>query len=119
MASTYKTPGVYVEEISKLPPSVAEVDTAIPAFVGYTEKAKRYVENDLLNLPTRIKSLLEYEQYFGEGPEYTDFKVQFDSSMIVDEGATTVTNSVYCLYESMRLFFDNGGGVCYICSVGL
>ena len=33
----YKTPGVYVEEISTLPPSVAEVATAVPAFVGYTE----------------------------------------------------------------------------------
>ena len=31
---TYRTPGVYVEEISTLPPSVAEVSTAIPAFIG-------------------------------------------------------------------------------------
>ena len=29
-----KTPGVYVQEIATLPPSVAEVSTAIPAFVG-------------------------------------------------------------------------------------
>jgi len=36
----YKIPGVYVEEISLFPPSVAEVATAIPAFIGYTEKAK-------------------------------------------------------------------------------
>ena len=36
--TTYKTPGVYVEEISTLPPSVAEVSTAIPAFIGHTEK---------------------------------------------------------------------------------
>ena len=32
----YKTPGVYIEESSTLPPSVAEVATAIPAFIGYT-----------------------------------------------------------------------------------
>ena len=38
MATTYKTPGVYVEEIVKFPPSVAQVETAIPAFIGYTEK---------------------------------------------------------------------------------
>ncbi len=31
---TYKTPDVYVEEISKLPSSVAQVETAIPAFIG-------------------------------------------------------------------------------------
>ena len=35
------TPGVYVQEIPSLPPSVAEVETAIPAFVGYTEKADK------------------------------------------------------------------------------
>ncbi len=39
MPSTYRTPGVYIEEISKFPPSIAEVATAIPAFIGYTEKA--------------------------------------------------------------------------------
>ena len=37
----YKTPGVYVEEISTLPPSVGQVPTAVPAFIGYTEKASR------------------------------------------------------------------------------
>lgn len=116
--ATYKTPGVYVEEITKLPPSVAEVDTAIPAFVGYTEKAKRFVENDLIKVPTRIKSLLEYEQYFGVGPSYTSIHVQLNTQNIVDEEKTTVANSIYNLYESMRLFYDNGGGVCYVCSVG-
>ena len=39
--ATYKTPGVYVEEISTLPASVAQVETAIPAFIGYTEKAEK------------------------------------------------------------------------------
>ena len=37
--ANYKTPGVYVEEISTLPPSVGQVPTAVPAFVGYTAKA--------------------------------------------------------------------------------
>jgi phage tail sheath protein FI len=50
----YKTPGVYVEEIAKFPPSVAQVETAIPAFIGYTEKGPK-------NEPTRISSMLEYE----------------------------------------------------------
>ena len=39
--STYKTPDVYVKEISTFPPSVAEVETAVPAFIGYTEKADK------------------------------------------------------------------------------
>ncbi|MBP1653020.1 MAG: phage tail protein, partial [Bacteroidetes bacterium] len=43
----YKTPGVYIEEIPKLPPSIASVETAIPAFIGYTEKAQWKVAGDL------------------------------------------------------------------------
>ena len=39
--TTYKTQGVYVQEIRKLPPSIAQVDTAIPVFIGYTEQAIR------------------------------------------------------------------------------
>ena len=35
-----KTPGVYVQEISKFPPSIAQVETAIPAFLGlYRERS--------------------------------------------------------------------------------
>ncbi|HTI61065.1 phage tail sheath C-terminal domain-containing protein [Mucilaginibacter sp.] len=117
MAGTYKTPNVYVEEITKLPPSVAEVDTAVPAFIGYTEKAQRFVADDLIKKPTRISSLLDYVQYFGQGPSYSSIHVQLDINNVVDTSTTVVNNSIYNLYDSMRLFFDNGGGVCYICSV--
>ena len=55
----YKTPGVYVEEIAKFPPSVAQVETAIPAFIGYTGQGPK-------NEPTRISSMLEYKTLFGE-----------------------------------------------------
>ena len=41
---TFTTPDVYVREIRVFPPSVAEVETAIPAFIGYTEKAKKDVD---------------------------------------------------------------------------
>lgn len=64
MATTYKTPGVYVEEIPLLPPSVAEVETAIPAFIGYTQNIS-YNGASLQYNPVRIKSLKEYEQIFG------------------------------------------------------
>ncbi|MEZ4817253.1 MAG: hypothetical protein R2776_04695 [Flavobacteriaceae bacterium] len=68
MATTYKTPGVYVEEISVFPPSVAQVETAIPAFIGYTKKAKK--ENkDVLNVPTKVSSVLDFVTYFGGAPD--------------------------------------------------
>lgn len=90
----YKTPGVYVEEISKFPPSVAGVATAIPAFIGYT---KSQPKNGNLN-PVKVSSLLDFESKFGEGPSYA--------------------NKDCVLYDSMRLFYDNGGGECYVVSVG-
>ena len=65
--TNYKTPGVYIQEISKLPASIVPVATAIPAFIGYTQKAKRINENDLLYVPTRIKSMVDFEFYFGTG----------------------------------------------------
>src|SRR3954452_19201867 len=63
--ATYRTPDVYVEEISLLPPSLAEVATAIPAFIGYTETATKKTANDLILKPTKIFSLKEYEALFG------------------------------------------------------
>ncbi len=60
----YKTPGVYVREISAVPPSVTEVATAIPAFLGCTEKAIKDGEN-LTGKPTRIISMPDYQQCFG------------------------------------------------------
>ena len=64
----YNTPGVYVEEISKFPPSVAQVETAIPAFIGYTAFAKDENGKTVSSFPyeARIKSYKEYEERFGK-----------------------------------------------------
>ena len=69
--SNYQTPGVYVEEISTLAPSVAAVSTAIPAFIGLTEKAKRETTNDLELVPTKVNSIYDYVKYFGKGQKAT------------------------------------------------
>ncbi|HEX6911634.1 MAG TPA: phage tail sheath C-terminal domain-containing protein [Longimicrobium sp.] len=125
---TYKTPDVYIEEISVFPPSVAEVETAVPAFIGYTEKAMRTTADDLILKPTKIYSLKEYEQYFG-GPEEDalaitvtgDVTAGFAVSAFTVEGAapTSTTLPSYLLYHAAKLYFDNGGGQCYIVSCGL
>ncbi|MCG9972592.1 phage tail sheath C-terminal domain-containing protein [Christiangramia crocea] len=115
----YKTPGVYVEELSLLPPSVAQVETAIPAFIGYTEMAKGIDDEDLTNKPVRIKSLLEYEQLFGK-----DFLQELTVILSNDEPyrprqvSFTSEENPYRMYNSLKLFFANGGGPCYIVSVG-
>lgn len=110
---TYKTPNVYVEEISTFPPSVAEVSTAIPAFIGYTEKAQVGNE-DLTFKPTRISTLLEYQSLFG-GAEATDFEVTVSEDKIQSISTPALK---HLMYYALRLYFDNGGGSCYIISIG-
>ncbi|MBL7697827.1 MAG: phage tail sheath family protein [Chitinophagaceae bacterium] len=122
MANDFKTPGVYIVEIPKLPPSIASVETAIPAFIGYTEKAFRREANDLRDVPWRIESLLEYEQYFGSAsPEAGSLQVVFDNSsgrLQVQAKADEVTRSKFLMYYALQMFFANGGGPCWIVSVG-
>lgn len=122
MANTYKHPGVYVEEIASFPPSIAEVETAIPAFIGFTQNDKQEDGTTLVGLPIRISSLLEYEQVFG-GPQMEDgMKV----TEVLVNGASRYTvgfndgkgPSKHIMYYAIRQFYANGGGPCYIVSTG-
>jgi phage tail sheath protein FI len=115
MATTYKTPGVYIEEIPKLPPSVAQVETAIPAFIGYTMKADELSPNDLVNVPKRLGSLVEFEQFYGGGPSPDVTEVNIDSNN--NFVSATVSNKFF-MYDALRMFYANGGGDCYIVSIG-
>ncbi|MDF1695253.1 MAG: phage tail sheath C-terminal domain-containing protein [Saprospiraceae bacterium] len=115
----YKTPGVYIEEISLLPPSVAQVETAIPAFIGYTEIAEDADGNDLANTPTRIKSFLEYKEKFG-GAHDQDLKMTLGETSPFAPKKVEIDGAVspYNMYYALQMFFANGGGPCYIVSVG-
>jgi len=118
--TTYKTPGVYVQEIRKIPPSIAQVPTAIPVFIGYTQKAERESAKDLQMRPTRIRSLNEYELYFGTAnPEAMNVSINTNSvngrRSIKIELAQQVK---YYMYYALQMFYANGGGECFIISVG-
>ncbi|MDZ7695062.1 MAG: phage tail sheath subtilisin-like domain-containing protein [Balneolaceae bacterium] len=110
----YKTPDVHVEEISTFPPSVAQVETAIPAFIGYTKKKTRKGKT-LINKPVRIQSLLQFVETFGGAPDPDTITVRLSDDNAVEE---VTINPQYFLYDSMRMFFANGGGDCYVVSVG-
>ncbi|MEP6466299.1 MAG: phage tail sheath C-terminal domain-containing protein [Parafilimonas sp.] len=116
--SAIKTPGVYVTEIPSFPPSIAQVATAVPAFIGYTEMAQQN-GNDLTMVPAKISSFLEYITYFGGAPEIHagDIKVQIDSANNNAVKAISIAKQFF-MYDSIRSFYDNGGGNCYIVSVG-
>lgn len=164
----YKTPGVYIKEKNAFGNSVVEAETAIPAFIGYTEKA-RNGNDDLKNVPWKISSMTEFIQYFGGAPELNftvdivkyhsdtmtkaeveaetqkgEPKVKPKDSMFqldvdtdekevfsIKEGTEDKKEiyqvnyafcvkgkNIYTLYYNMLLFFANGGGACYIVSVG-
>jgi phage tail sheath protein FI len=118
----YKTPGVYIEEIPHLPPSIASVETAIPAFIGYTEKAQWKTVGDLNLKPWRISSLLEYEQFFGyPDPETGSLSVAFTNSgsrVEINGKVDEEKRSKFLMHYSLQMFFINGGGPCWITSVG-
>ncbi len=112
---TYKTPGVYVEEISTLPPSVAAVSTAIPAFIGYTQAGKKVA---------RIRTLLEYKTIFGEAKP-SNFKattsVNADTEqkeLLQVERVVAADEAQFMMYYALSLFFSNGGESCYVVSIG-
>lgn len=123
---TMKTPGVYIVEKSAFPNSVVEVATAVPAFIGYTAIADNKGKS-LTNKPWRISSMAEFHDYYGfapspvfniaekpgEGVVESDFRVDKTEYFLSQS-----KESEYLLYRSMLLFFQNGGGPCYIVSVG-
>lgn len=125
---TIKYPGVYIQEVPAFANGISQVPTAVPAFIGYTEKAEKNGKS-ITNIPTRISSLQEYISFFGE-----DFKSLFTlsrkrttdpqhkiSTLSIDgldyELAYKNANEAL-LYRSIQFFYANGGGSCYVISVG-
>ncbi len=113
MSGFYKTPGVYVEEIPKFPPSIAAVETAIPAFIGYTQFDKLRGE-DLNQRAVPINSIAEFEEIFGTAPKQK-VTIELDALNNFDKATP---NSAFYLYDSLRMFYANGGGKCYVVTLG-
>lgn len=135
--STIKSPGVYINEINGFGNSVVPVATAVPAFIGYTPQAM-YEGKSYSNVPTKITSFSEFQAIFcypdpappadpakQYSPQYylVAEKAQPEKGDYVLIAGTYYSivpdpNTVYYLYNSIRLFYENGGGDAYIVSVG-
>jgi phage tail sheath protein FI len=105
MANRYTTPGVYIEEISFTNAQVAQVETAIPAFFGFTlrlPEAHRYK-------PVKCSSFLEFLEKFANPltPQSTSPEAQ--------EPQQTLS---FQLYQQIKMFSDNGGGTFFVISLG-
>jgi hypothetical protein len=111
--ASYSTPGVYVEEVQTLPPSVAEVATAVPAFIGYTERGPG-PDTGVKTVTKRIGSMLEFMTEFGQA-----YPVKFSVPNPADPVVSRTPNQPnFALYYALNHYFKNGGGPCYVVSVG-
>lgn len=131
----YQTPGVYIEEITTLPASVVQVETAVPAFIGFTDKHDDNVPladpgaTTPANSPTRaqkISSFSEFLEYFGTS-QPQDFTITVHDDVDGAAGWALQKRSVtvaigsftkYPLYYQLQMYFDNGGGPCFVVSAG-
>lgn len=132
-----QTPGVYIDEVNAFPNSVVEVATAIPAFIGYTPQAE-YEGQSYLNTPVKITSFQQFQAFFtypnppAPAPPVSQYSPQYyltQQKKAPEKGSYYNINgsvytidpdpgTVYYLYNSVRLFYENGGGTAYIVSVG-
>jgi phage tail sheath protein FI len=98
MATTYLSPGVYVEEVDRGMKPIEGVGTAVAAFVGFTERAEQPPRNgsaptSLLNKATLVTNWSQFTQRFG--------------------GFVKGAYLPHAVYG----YFANGGGRCYVISV--
>jgi phage tail sheath protein FI len=132
-----KTPGVYINEINAFPNSIVPVATAVPAFIGYTPQAA-YEGKSYFNVPVRITSFANFQAYFclPDSPAPASPACQYHPEyylvpqksqpikgdyMLIDGTYYLILpdpNTIYYLYNSVKLFYENGGGDAYIVSVG-
>lgn len=137
LESNIKSPGVYINEQNAFPNSVVAVPTAVPAFIGYTPQAS-YEGKSYTNVAQKITSFEEFQAIYcysnpappagrvkQYNPEY--YLVQQKSKpagnnyMMINNNYYAVLpdpNTIYYLYNSIQLFYQNGGGDAYIVSVG-
>ena len=137
MVMKIKTPGVYIDEVNAFPNSVVPVATAVPAFIGYTPVAE-YEGKSYYNKAVRITSFAEFQAFFmldnppppadpakQYNPEYylVEQKEEPDTGDYMSLNGSLYSilpdpNTIYYLYNSIRLFYQNGGGDAYIVAVG-
>ena len=132
-----KYPGVYIQEQSAFPNSVVGVPTAVPAFIGYTPQAT-YQGKSYHMKPLKITSFQEFSTFFclpnpplpaAPARQYTPvYYLNPLRSGATYQNAIPIAGqpyallpdptTIYYLYNSLRLFYQNGGGDAYIVSVG-
>ncbi len=97
MALDYFAPGVYVEEVDKGSRPIEGVSMSVAGFVGFSEDVRGDAE---LFKPMLVTNWSQYLEYFGRpgSDGFTDFNAY--------------------LPFAVKGWFDNGGGRCWVVSIG-
>jgi len=132
-----QSPGVYINEINAFPNSIVPVATAVPAFIGYTPQAM-HEGRSYLNMARKISSFADFKaiycypdppapvsptkqyspQYYLAGQKAKSIN---GNDVVINGTYYTIVpdpNTIYYLYNSIKLFYQNGGADAYIVSVG-
>lgn len=97
MALDYFAPGVYVEEVDRGSRPIEGISMSVAGFVGFTEDVRGDAE---LFKPMMITSWVQYLEYFAK------------------QGSDGFTHFNAYLPFAVKGWFDNGGGRCWITSIG-
>ncbi|MDX2241489.1 MAG: phage tail sheath C-terminal domain-containing protein [Leptolyngbyaceae cyanobacterium bins.302] len=103
----YEAPGVYVEEVSRGSRPIAGVNLSVAGFVGFTEDVRG--DADLFE-PILITNWSQYLENFAKvgSNGFSYFK---------DQEGNSLGFGPYLPY-AVKGWFDNGGGRCWIVSIG-
>ncbi len=97
--------------------TVVGVATAIPAFIGFTDKYPTKTYDCTDPQPIKVNSLAEYVNQFGTAPNE-----QLSVTLTQSNPPFTInrvqTKLAQIMYYNMQMFFNNGGSTCYVVSVG-
>ncbi|NEO26543.1 MAG: phage tail sheath family protein [Kamptonema sp. SIO4C4] len=109
MALDYFAPGVYVEEVDRGSRPIEGVSLSVAGFIGFTEDVRGDAE---LFKPIMITNFEQYLEYFGRpgSDGFTEYKK-------VEEDGTETTYYPYLPF-AIQGWFLNGGGRCWVTSIG-
>ncbi len=115
----FKSAAVHVAENAGQPPAIAPLETALPAFIGYTERATDAAGMDLTRKPTPVASLADFERYFG-GPAVQALEVAatVDPATGLVRATVNPPQNPFFLAHAVQHYFANGGLRCVVVSVG-
>lgn len=103
MATTYLSPGVYVEEVDRGTKPIEAVGTSTAAFIGVTAEASRKAINPDTGEREAVESVLNKATLVTNWTQFADIFGGFV------EGAY--------LPDAVYGYFANGGGACYVSSL--